>query len=155
MKHYKTQIIIVVIILAVVIGIMAFAPATDTDQTTDESNITSGGGISSGTQTSGTQTQFPKTTHVVSYTSTGFSPSLLEIHAGDIVRFVNNSNGTLWVTTKGHPTLPDQNYSELDSGKSLAPGESFSLPLLRNGTWGYINLNNKNHRGAIAVQPQE
>jgi len=38
--------------------------------------------------------------------------------------------------------------------RSVARGESFSLSFTQQGTWGYKNLNNEAHLGAIAVMPQ-
>lgn len=90
----------------------------------------------------------------VNYTSAGFSPFLLEITAGNTVDFVNNSNGTLWVTAQLHPTARDQHYPEFDAGKSIAPGKTFSFVFTRIGSWGYKNLNNEKHLGTIVVIPQ-
>lgn len=91
----------------------------------------------------------------VTYTDSGFSPYILEVNAGDTVDFVNRSSGTLWVTSHGHPTAPDQNYPEFDSGKSIPPGGTYSFMFTLPGTWGYKNLNNEKHLGAIVVNPQK
>ena len=90
----------------------------------------------------------------VSYTSQGFSPFILEVNAGDTVNFVNNSNGTMWVTSEAHPTA-DQHYPEFGMSKSIGPGEVYVFQFTLTGSWGYKNLNNEKHLGAIVVIPQE
>jgi plastocyanin len=90
----------------------------------------------------------------VTYTDAGFSPSLIELTAGQEIEFVNRSSGGLWVTTKQHPTAGDQGYEAFDSGRTLKQGEKFVFSFTRPGTWGYKNLNNDGHIGAVVVVPQ-
>ncbi len=91
----------------------------------------------------------------VVYTEAGFSPFLSEVEAGEEVTFINRSNKGLWVTANMHPTAGDQKYSAFDSGRTLAPGERFTFAFVQIGTWGYKNLNNENHLGAVVVTPQQ
>jgi plastocyanin len=90
---------------------------------------------------------------VVTYYYTGFSPKLVEISAGDSVKFINSSYGTMWIKTTGQPGAPDF-LPELDTGRSLAPGEEFIFTFLKSGSWGYNNMNHKQHTGAVVVQPR-
>lgn len=91
----------------------------------------------------------------VIYTNSGFSPTILEVRAGQPIDFINKSNGTLWVTANFHPILKDQRYSEFDSGKSIPSGGIYSFTPTLIGFWGYKNLNNDNHLGSITVLPQQ
>ncbi len=90
----------------------------------------------------------------VVYTEAGFAPFISEVSAGEEITFINRSNKGLWVTANSHPTVPDQKYSAFDSGRTLAPGERFTFAFLQVGTWGYKNLNNESHLGAVVVTPQ-
>jgi len=93
-------------------------------------------------------------TTVVTYSDKGFSPFIVEIEAGESIKFVNESNDALWLTANGHPTAADQFYPEFDSGKSLKRDESYSFVFNNKGVWGYKNLNNEEHLGTIVVTPQ-
>ena len=90
----------------------------------------------------------------VVYTDSGFSPFLVELTAGEEIEFVNKSSGGLWVTTKQHPTAGDQSYEAFDTGRTLKQGETFVFAFTQLGTWGYKNLNNDAHLGAVVVTPQ-
>ena len=91
----------------------------------------------------------------VTYTDAGFSPFLVELTAGEEIEFVNKSSGGLWVTTKQHPTAGDQAYEAFDTGRTLKRGETFTFSFTKVGTWGYKNLNNDAHLGAVVVTPQQ
>lgn len=91
----------------------------------------------------------------VTYTSKGFSPFIVEVEAGEQVKFVNESDSALWPTANGHPTATDQFYPSFDAGKSLKKGESYSFVFNDKGVWGYKNLNNENHLGTIVVTSQK
>jgi plastocyanin len=90
---------------------------------------------------------------IVTYYYTGFSPKLVDIKPGEAVKFINASYGTMWLKTTGNPGAPDF-LPELDTGRPLAPGEEFIYTFLKAGTWGYTNMNHRQHAGAVVVQPQ-
>jgi plastocyanin len=86
----------------------------------------------------------------VYYTNAGFQPSMIEIKAGQLVRFVNQSNRTMWV--KSVSKVPP--FIALDTGTSIPQGSSWTFTFTALGTWGYDNDNYKFDTGAVAVMPQ-
>ena len=90
----------------------------------------------------------------VVYTDAGFSPFVADITAGESVAFVNKSSKGLWVKTTTESPLIERRYDAFDTGRTLSPGERWVFTFTQLGTWGYKNLNNQNHKGAVAVQPQ-
>ena len=92
---------------------------------------------------------------IVTYTDDGFIPSVVEVEAGNIVRFVNASSKPMWVTSFDHPTATEQYYREFDQGKSAFPGETYTFLFTKVGVWGYKNFNFEKHLGAVSVLKQE
>lgn len=92
---------------------------------------------------------------IVTYTDDGFIPPVVEVEAGKIVRFVNASSKPMWVTSFDHPTATEQYYPEFDEGKSASPGETYTFLFSKVGVWGYKNLNNDEHLGAVSVLKQK
>lgn len=88
---------------------------------------------------------------LVTYTDNGFAPFVVEVKLGQAVRFVNQSSHPLWVTGYLDPNSPDHLYDELDEGKSIARGQSYTFNFLKKGLWGYKNLNKSDDRGGVAV----
>jgi len=92
---------------------------------------------------------------IVTYTDDGFIPSVVEVEAGNIVRFVNTSSKPMWVTSVDHPTATEQYYPEFDQGKSASSGEIYTFLFTKVGVWGYKNFNNEKHLGAVSVLAQD
>lgn len=90
----------------------------------------------------------------VTYTNNGFVPSVIEVRAGDRVDFINQSNKALWVTADLHPTAKTQNYPEFDQGKTISNGGTYTFVFTKIGVWGYKNLNDPTHLGAVSVIQQ-
>lgn len=87
---------------------------------------------------------------LVIYTDNGFSPGIIEVPAGTSVRFVNQSNGTMWVSY-----VPNQNspqYTEFNQTKSLGKGGIFDFHFNKKGVWLYYNLNDKTKTGVVVVK---
>jgi len=101
------------------------------------------------------QSSFETGVVIVTYTDDGFIPSIVEVEAGNIVRFVNAASKPMWVTSTYHPTAIDQYYPEFDEGKSAFPGETYIFLFSKVGVWGYKNLNNEKHLGAVSVLKQD
>ena len=92
---------------------------------------------------------------IVTYTDDGFIPSVVEVEAGKVVRFVNASSKPMWVTSFDHPTATEQYYREFDQGKSAVPGETYTFLFTKVGVWGYKNFNFEKHLGAVSVLEQD
>lgn len=90
----------------------------------------------------------------VTYTDSGFVPPVLEVVAGNSVHFVNKSSKPMWVTSEFHPTAGDQRYPEFNQGKSISTGGEYVFLFTKVGVWGYKNLNEVGHLGAISVISQ-
>jgi len=110
-----------------------------------------GSGSASGS--TNTQPPAPAPGVAVSYTSSGFSPTRLEIKAGKAVTFTNNSSGSMRLVSAQVPTIPGQPNPGFDQGKSVARGGTFTYVFTIAGEWGYRNLNKPDHVGTIVVTP--
>ena len=148
-------IFIVVIILFIVGGFMFLGGDNAGETVVEEEASAEVVGDATAPKTTGGGNEIPPADNLtVSYTSEGFSPFILEVNAGDTVNFVNNSNATMWVTSEAHPTA-DQHYPEFGMSKSFDPGDTYVFQFTLTGAWGYKNLNNEKHLGAIIVAPQK
>lgn len=107
------------------------------------------------TGTTKTTTSAPKTTSwdgaTIRYTDSGFVPAIAEVHAGQAITFVNESSKTMYVKSIAK-VMP---YLELNEGTSVGRGGKFTFVFTSLGTWGYENANYTDHKGAVAVMPQQ
>jgi len=126
--------------------------ATATTKTTSTKATTSASTSSGPSKTSGTNTVSQSTarTYVVTYLSSGFSPSTLTIKAGDTVTFKNSCSKDVWPASDPHPTHSD--YPAFDPGKAIPPGGEWSFTFTKVGTWGYHNHLQPGQIGTIIVQ---
>lgn len=90
--------------------------------------------------------------HIISITNEGYSPAVLRIKQGDVVKFINNSDSSNWPASDDHPT--HQIYPAFDPGQALGPGVSHNIPgpLTRIGEWGYHDHLNPSVTGTIVVE---
>lgn len=112
-----------------------------------------------GTETTGTPLVTPeeldnKTVVLVTYTDSGYIPPVVEVRAGGSVTFINSSSKPMWVTSENHPTAKAQYYPAFDQGRSVAIGGTYTFQFTRIGVWGYKNLNEETHLGAVSVIKQ-
>ncbi len=95
---------------------------------------------------------------VVTYSDAGYSPSTLEIKAGDTVTFKNQSSRSMWTASAMHPThllYPTTGGcigSTFDACKGVQAGDSWSFQFDIKGTWKYHNHLNPSNFGTIIVQ---
>ncbi|MDP3955663.1 MAG: hypothetical protein Q8Q18_00245 [bacterium] len=87
---------------------------------------------------------------IIRYTASGFEPAIAEAIAGKEIQFVNESPYPLYVTSQYHP-LGSEELIGLDFGYSLNRGETYNYLPNKAGTWGYYNLNKKDHFGTIVI----
>ncbi len=105
----------------------------------------------------------PSRTHTVEITSSGFSPSTLEIKKGDIVVFLNIDSRSHWSASAMHPThrvYPGsdinkcgtiQRNSIFDACRAINTGENFTFQFNEVGSWNYHDHVNINFQGTIVV----
>ena len=95
---------------------------------------------------------------LISYVNTGFEPKTTTVHAGDTVRFTNNSTEALWVASVGtggsqiYPGTSTCGGSAFDSCGPLQPGQYWQLTFTKKGTWKFLNNLDKSNAGVITVQ---
>lgn len=153
-KKGNATVWIIIILLVVALGWWFFSKDTNVPEPVD-----------TGTPTSTPQATTPPISPIiVVYTDTGFSPSETTIRTGDMVRFVNNSSGQMWVASAMHPThvvysgtdlathCPDLTNSSFDMCAGVAPGTSWDFTFVKPGTWGYHDHLNANNFGKVTVQ---
>ncbi|PIP86448.1 hypothetical protein COV42_00955 [Candidatus Campbellbacteria bacterium CG11_big_fil_rev_8_21_14_0_20_44_21] len=96
---------------------------------------------------------------LVSYTDTGFSPKEITIEKGEVVRFVNNSSGEMWVASAIHPThalYPTKGEndclgSSFDQCKATASGSFWEFTFDAEGEHGYHNHVKASDFGRVVV----
>jgi plastocyanin len=87
---------------------------------------------------------------LVSYSEKGFNPSILTIKAGQKVRFINNSYGSMWVASDPHPSHSD--YPEFDQLLAVEHNGTFDFTFTKTGTWKYHNHILPIIKGTVVVQ---
>jgi plastocyanin len=87
---------------------------------------------------------------IVHYTASGFNPKTIEIKRGEAIKFVNDTNQSIWVATNDHPT--HTLYPGFDQGKSAGKGGTFIFTFTEAGSWKYHNHNKPSDQGTIVVK---
>ena len=86
----------------------------------------------------------------VAYDQNGFSPKRLEIEVGGVVRFLNESESSLWPASNIHPT--HQIYPAFDAKEPVRPGESWLFAFAEVGFWRYHNHVEPARSGLVVVR---
>lgn len=101
---------------------------------------------------------------LVEITSSGFSPSSLEVTKGSQVTFINKDGASHWPASNMHPTHTEypgsginkcstsQQAETFDACHTLSQGESFSFIFNEIGTWNYHDHLNPDLQGTIVVR---
>ncbi len=96
--------------------------------------------------------------NVVTYTDSGFSPSVLTVKLGSIVTFQNKASDAMRVASNPHPThtgYPTRGGcvgSTFDACKDIGPGTSWTFKFDIAGTWGYHNHLDPKEGGTVVVE---
>ncbi|MDP3004153.1 MAG: hypothetical protein Q8N43_01435 [Candidatus Azambacteria bacterium] len=88
--------------------------------------------------------------NIVTYSESGFSPSVLRVKIGTTVSFKNEESAPMWVASNPHPIHTD--YSGFDAKRGYSKGESYSFTFTKLGTWKYHNHLNPGESGTIIVE---
>lgn len=97
-----------------------------------------------------TVTNRPARTYSVYYDRGVFSPTNLRIHAGDTVRFENDTLLPIRVVTDPHPA--HNGLAGFDSVNEVRNKESFTYTFNAVGIFSYHNERNPNETGTIIVR---
>ena len=156
-KNKKGRLIAIIVIIAIliVVAIIIFASSGN-----DSSSSQSGQALTVKGEKDQNVISFPNNEKVIEITSSGFSPSNLDINAGDEVIWINKDEVDHWPASAMHPThtiYPGVNYEELgsyqglkgcksegvakdgafDTCEPLSPGESWTFTFNQKGSWNY------------------
>jgi len=88
--------------------------------------------------------------YTVSYKSGVFSPTNLRIHAGDTVRFKNDSFFSIRVVSD--PQIQGSQIPMFDSVGDIPQGSYFSYTFAERGIFGYHNKKDPEEQGTIIVR---
>ena len=167
MDRTTSWVVGIVVVLVVLGGAWYFtsqpAPATEGPAATS----TPTGGIDNATGSTDASTGVSVggsvsvgTTHTVRLTSSGFSPSTVDIKKGDKVTWVNDTASSMWVASAQHPThtaYAGTSLSEHCSGGMMtafdqcAAGSSYTFTFDKTGMWRYHNHSNSSQSGSVVV----
>jgi plastocyanin len=109
-------------------------------------NTTTSRTDSTSTQTS-KRSQAPASA-TITFSDSGFSPSVTTVKAGDTVRVTNKSSQELDFDSDPHPEHTDE--PELNVGP-VSPGESKTFIVTRTGHWGFHDHLNPGFTGTLNV----
>ena len=94
----------------------------------------------------------PARIYTVYYGFGVFSPTNIRIHAGDSVRFQNDSNIPIRIISSSVNGVPE--LLGFDSVGDVQPGGAFTYTFVEDGIFGYHNLNSLSEEGTVIVRPQ-
>lgn len=85
----------------------------------------------------------------ITYSSSGFSPALTTVKAGDAVAFVNKDNTEIQVDSNPHPVHTDD--TDLNVGP-IEPGATKTVTVTKKGTFGFHNHLEPSDTAQITIQ---
>ncbi|PIZ28231.1 hypothetical protein COY43_01635 [Candidatus Berkelbacteria bacterium CG_4_10_14_0_8_um_filter_35_9_33_8] len=102
--------------------------------------------------------------NVVTFTNSGYSPSILTVKKDETVTFKNQSSRSMWPASAMHPThraysntsldehCPDTTGIAFDACKGFLPSQSWSFTFNQVGTWKYHDHLSSSNTGVIVVE---
>lgn len=153
--------VVIAVVVLIVVGIFLFqnnsveAPVKDEVDITNESSVTDTDETKKETET---KEEEKNTASTVIYTSSGYLPAILEVEAGTVVTFQNESSKPMWTASDAHPTHGAYPIaggcigSVFDSCEEIPAGGSWSFTFDKTGTWGYHNHSKSGDTGKIIVK---
>ncbi len=141
----KGIITIIVIIILIVVGFLMLSDGTSTETVVEEV-------VTEEVVEDSEEVMIDTTGEVmvVKYNDSGFTPENIEVSAGQVVRFVNESTGNMWVASDNHPT--HKIMPEFDNKKAVSAGESYEFTFTKVGEWAYHNHVKPSAVGTVVVK---
>jgi plastocyanin len=128
-------------------------PALDKDGRLTGAYVKTGEPLSTtlASQSSGATHSMPDMTAVerVRYTGQDFSPKIIEVPAGTMVEFINESDMQMWVASDTHPG--HERLPTFDQFKGSEPGTVYRYTFDSPGAWSYHDHLNPQVEGTIIV----
>lgn len=141
----KGIVTIIVIIIILVVGFLMFSDGTSTETVTEE--------VVTEEVVENFDEVVVDTTGeviVIKYNDSGFVPENIEVSAGQVVRFVNESTENMWVASDNHPT--HRIMPEFDHKEAVPAGESYEFAFTKVGEWAYHNHVKPSAVGTVVVK---
>jgi len=82
----------------------------------------------------------------ITYTNEGFVPATIEVGAGAMIHFVNESDTEMWVASDNHPA-----HTDLPTFDQFKPGDMFMYVFEEPGTWEYHDHLQPSFGGSVTV----
>jgi len=91
---------------------------------------------------------------VIDITTIGFSPTEIDIKAGQSIIWTNRDKAQHWIIVDSSTPYPDKGTcgSAFNSCRGLKLGENFRLTFKTVGTWNYYDKLNPKFTGAVVVK---
>lgn len=140
------------VVLLIAVGIVVATRNDDNTGTTPGTDTTPGATNQSpdpSAQTNEADDNEQIDANTIVYTNSGFSPAMLTVAMGSTITIQNNSSVTLDFASDIHPSHLQN--PELNVG-IIEPGQSRSVTVSQQGTWGYHNHLNASDVGQIVVR---
>ena len=102
--------------------------------------------------------------NIVTYTDSGYTPSIITIKKGEAVVWKNESKNMMWTASAMHPLHKVYQGTDIsacgsqtllpmfDSCAGVPSGQSWSFTFNNVGTWGYHNHLNASKFGKVIVE---
>jgi len=87
--------------------------------------------------------------NTITYTSSGFRPTITQVEVGATVTFVNKNIRPMWPASDIHPS--HELYPEFDARGGIMPGESWSFVASEEGLWKYHDHLSSQFVGTLIV----
>ena len=160
----KSGVLIIIVVLAIILfvgGFVLFGSFNSNSGSSSSSGITPNSENSEPSQPVNPDNS--KESNTITITSSGFSPSTLNVNIGDRVTFTNLGSSQSWPASNIHPThtvYPGSGISKCDGAeesnifdacRGLRQGESYSFTFNEAGSWKYHDHLNPGSGGTIIV----
>lgn len=99
--------------------------------------------------TQNTQSNTTPASATITFSGTGFSPSLTTVKSGDTVAVKNTSSNDVQMESDPHPIHTDD--VDLNVGL-VSPGQTKTFTVTKTGTFGFHNHLNPDNTGKITIQ---
>lgn len=90
-----------------------------------------------------------KVAATITYSNSGFSPSLTTVKSGDVVAVTNSSSNDLQMQSNPHPAHTDD--TDLNVG-AVKAGATVNFTVTKTGTFGFHNHLNPSDTAEITIQ---